>query len=145
MNRTPDCAVRPAPADVAGHGVVDVRVRRPLAGRQQCDRRHDLPGLAVAALRNLLFHPGLLYRVTAIGREAFDRRDIRPLDAAYREQTRPDRLAVQKDRARSALADTTPELRSRELQRLAQDPKQRIAPRDVHLPSLSVEGELRHD
>src|SRR5579864_555516 len=39
-----------AAADVACHGRIDVRVVRTGCGIQQRHRRHDLPGLAVAAL-----------------------------------------------------------------------------------------------
>src|ERR1035437_9302089 len=39
---------------------------------QERRRRHDLSRLAVAALRHILGEPGLLHRVLAVGRQAFD-------------------------------------------------------------------------
>ena len=45
-----------------------------LAG-QEHRRRHDLPRLAVAALRYLLFDPGALHGMAGVGRQALDRDD----------------------------------------------------------------------
>ena len=53
VNGGADARVGGAAADVAGHGGVDVGVRRPGRLRQQRDRRHDLAGLTVAALRHV--------------------------------------------------------------------------------------------
>src|SRR5215475_833269 len=47
-----DALVRPAPADI-GHRVVDVLVGGRWILLEQRGRRHDLPGLAVAALRHV--------------------------------------------------------------------------------------------
>ena len=82
--------------------------------------------------------------MTSIRREAFDRGDLGPFGAADWETTRPDRLAVQKYRTRSTLADPTSELGACETQRLAQDPEQGIGSGDVDVPNLSVEREFRH-
>src|SRR5499426_3656223 len=48
-----------APADV-GDGAVDVGVGRLGLVLEQGGHGHDHPGLAIAALRNLVFDPGLL-------------------------------------------------------------------------------------
>ena len=52
MHRLADALIGAAPADV-GHRLVDVRVGRLRIFLQQCGGRHDLPGLAIAALRNV--------------------------------------------------------------------------------------------
>src|SRR5262245_31743809 len=50
LDRGPDARIGPAAADVARHCVVDIRVARFRLGCQQRAGRHDLAGLAVAAL-----------------------------------------------------------------------------------------------
>ena len=52
-----------AAADVAAHGVVDVGVGRLRVLLEQRRRRHDLAGLAIAALRHLQLDPGGLHRL----------------------------------------------------------------------------------
>src|SRR2546426_1141867 len=61
MDGGADARVRAAAADVASHCAVDVRVRGIGLHLQQGDGAHDLPGLAVAALRHVLGDPGGLY------------------------------------------------------------------------------------
>ena len=50
MDGPADAEIGPAPADVAGHAVVDVGVGRSGVLPEQDGRGHDLPRLAVAAL-----------------------------------------------------------------------------------------------
>src|SRR5688572_23664807 len=80
----PDTLICAAAADVAGHRGVDVRVRRPRLLLEQRGGRHDLAGLAVAALRDVELDPRLLDGMAAIRREAFDRRDRLRADGADR-------------------------------------------------------------
>src|SRR5260221_3745751 len=54
LDRITYAAIGSAAADVAGHRRVDVGVGRLGSLRQQRSGRHDLPGLAVAALHDLL-------------------------------------------------------------------------------------------
>ena len=57
---------------------VDVARRSASAMRgEQRRRRHDLAGLAVAALRHVELLPRALQRMRAVGRQPFDRRDRR--------------------------------------------------------------------
>src|SRR5262245_2521115 len=61
VDRRANPAVGPAPTHI-GDGCVDLRVARVgLELEQQSDRGHDLAGLTVAALRNLVRGPGLLH------------------------------------------------------------------------------------
>src|SRR4029077_17634582 len=62
VDRRADARVGAAAADV-GHRRVDVLVGRAAVPREEGDRGHDLPRLAVAALRHLVVDPGLLHRV----------------------------------------------------------------------------------
>src|SRR6267378_4160757 len=48
-----DAHIGPATADVAGHRVVDLRIRRMRFACEQCRSGHDLARLAVAALDDL--------------------------------------------------------------------------------------------
>src|ERR1700760_3692546 len=60
LDRSADALIGAASADIPRHGGVDVvirRLRRVLPGGR---RRHDLAGLAVAALHHLQFQPRLL-------------------------------------------------------------------------------------
>src|SRR5688500_19574113 len=70
-----DPLVGAAAADVACHGGVDIGVGGARLAFEQRRSRHDLAGLAVAALRDVVLDPRLLYRVAAVLREALDGRD----------------------------------------------------------------------
>src|SRR6202171_1280617 len=76
MDGLADALVGAAAADVAAHGIVDIGVGGVgfLGEQRYCG--HDLSGLAVAALRNVFFHPGLLHGMAAIGGGAFDGGEI---------------------------------------------------------------------
>jgi len=58
-----DAGVGAAATDIAAHRVFDILIRRLRGGFQQAYRRHDLACLAVAALSNVPFYPGLLHRL----------------------------------------------------------------------------------
>src|SRR5215470_16717793 len=64
----PVCADRCATAQVGGHRAVDILVRRLGIGTQERSGRHDLPRLAVAALRDLMLDPCRLHRVHRLWR-----------------------------------------------------------------------------
>src|ERR1700685_2125595 len=63
---------------------IDVGVGRIWTLLEKSRRRHDLPALAVAALRHILGNPGLLHRVPAVGRKAFNGYDAGAIDGANR-------------------------------------------------------------
>ena len=58
-----DAHIGAAAADIACHGRVDVGSVGLGRSLQERGRRHDLAGLAIAALRHVLGDPGLLHRV----------------------------------------------------------------------------------
>src|SRR5215472_12474722 len=92
---------------------------------EQCRSLHDLAGLAVAALRNLLGNPGLLQGMIALGAEALDGRDLLADHIADRGLAGADRLAVDVNGAGAAQARTAAEFRAGHLQLLADGPEQR--------------------
>src|SRR5450631_3358256 len=67
--------IGPAPADIAAHGAVDIAIGRMWVARQKRRSRHDLPGLAIAALDDLMVEPRLLD--LRAGRRRADRLDGR--------------------------------------------------------------------
>src|SRR5260370_42639935 len=72
VNRRADPLVRAAATDISDLGV-DLRVARVGRLREQRGDGHDLPRLAIAALRHVFLDPGPLHSVRAVLREAFDR------------------------------------------------------------------------
>src|SRR5271154_5940855 len=67
-----DALVRPATADVAGHGVVDILVGRLGLFLEQRGSLHHLPALAITALGDVNLPPGALDRMVALEAESFD-------------------------------------------------------------------------
>src|SRR3954468_7162180 len=102
MHGPANALIRAAAADI-GHRLVDVGIGRRRVLLEQRDRGHDLAGLAVAALRHLLFDPRLLDRMAAIGRDALDRGDRVLAHRTDGHAARPRRLAVDVYRAGAAL------------------------------------------
>jgi hypothetical protein len=102
---------------------------------------HDLSGLTVAALRDLLGDPRELQRMLALGMQSFDGRDLPADRIADRNRARADRRAVEVNSAGAALADATPELRPGESEPLADDPQQRRVGRDIRRVGPPVDGE----
>src|ERR1051325_7128420 len=112
MNGPPDALVRSASTEIAAHGVVDLFVGRLLVLHEQRRGGHDLPGLAVAALRDVLRLPGALQRMRAVWREPFDGEDLLPRHVLERRAAGADRLSVRQHGARAAEAAAAAEFRS---------------------------------
>src|SRR2546429_174802 len=74
MDGLPDAVVGGAAAQI-GHGLVDLRIGGLWMGLEQRGSGHDHAGLAVAALRHVLVHPGLLDGVGTVAGQPFDGRD----------------------------------------------------------------------
>src|SRR4051812_32587524 len=88
-----------AAAEIARHAVVDVLVGWRGLLLQKRRRLHDLPGLAVAALRHAEIAPRDLHRVHALRIEALDGDDILAADVRHRDAAGACRLAVEMHRA----------------------------------------------
>src|ERR1700755_3497228 len=108
FDRGPDPHIGAATADIAGHRHIDVRIARLRMRGKQRSGRHDLAGLAVAALHDVEIEPCLL-DLAARGRVAdrFDCRDLACADGCDRRYARAHRLAIEMDGARATLRDAT--------------------------------------
>lgn len=84
MDAFADAMVGAAATNVAGHGIVYVLVGGVGVVAQQYGGRHDLAGVAVAALGYVNFLPGLLERVAVIGREPLNGYHLLAFCAAQR-------------------------------------------------------------
>src|SRR5258707_15286837 len=88
LDRFTNADIGPAPADVAGHRVVDVGIRRMRVAGEQRRGGHDLARLTVAALNDLPVEPGLLDLGADCGRaDRLDRGDLGGADAVDRSDT----------------------------------------------------------
>src|ERR1700730_7077384 len=76
---TDDTGIGGAAAQVAVHSLDDLLIARARVCRQQRGGLHNLPGLAVTALGDLLLDPGLLHGMDIGGIETFDGGDARAL------------------------------------------------------------------
>src|SRR6185295_17549758 len=134
-----------AAAAEVGHRRVDVCVGRLAVFRQQRCRRHELPGLAVAALRHIQFRPGFLHRVACVARQAFDGRDpVAGFDVADRDRARAHQLPVQVHRAGAALGHAAAVFGSGQSDLLPDHPKERRIGFHLHVAHLAVDIEPCH-
>ena len=76
LDGSTDARIGTAATNVPGHRAVDVGVARFRIGCEQRVRAHDLPRLAIAALRHIQFEPSLLDLLACGGTaDRFDRGD----------------------------------------------------------------------
>ena len=134
MHRLADALIGAASADI-GHRFVDVLVGRLGIFLQERRGRHDLPGLAIAALRNVDRRPCLLHGVRCTGRQPLDGDDhIGGLDVAHGNRTGPLHLVVDVNRAGAALGDAAAVLGAGQADLLPNHPEQRrVRPRPTRL------------
>src|SRR3954451_3156370 len=118
-----DARIGAAPADIAPHGAVDFLVTRGWRLLQQGRRLHDLPGLAIAALRHGDIPPCLLERMVALWVQPFDRRHRQVLGGADRRLAGPDSLAIQMNGAGAAGGDAAAEFGAGQPQLIPQVPE----------------------
>ena len=112
--------------------------------RKQRRGLHDLPGLAVAALRYLLGDPGPLQRVFALGIETFDGGDLFASGLRYRGLAGAHRLTVEVNSASAAQTGAATELRAGHLQMLADDPQQRRVIRYFYRMIMPIDVQGSH-
>src|SRR6516165_11240421 len=132
-----------AAADVCDVGI-DVGIGRRRMVLEERHHRHDLPGLAIAALRHVLGDPRLLHRMLAIGRQPLDGSDASAVDARDRHRAGPYGLPVDVDRADAALRDAAAVLRSGEAYNIAQGPEERCIGFDIELVLRAVDCDRDH-
>ena len=122
-NGAADAHVGTAAAQVRdGVDVFRCRVGRAL---EKGDRGQDLARLAVTALRDVLFQPGLLDRMQAGGAEPFDGRDTAARNACDRQQAGALRLALDEHGAGAAETAAAAEFRAGQAGVVAQVPQER--------------------
>src|SRR5215471_5713174 len=82
LDRVANPHIRATATDIAGHRIVDVGIAGMRIAGEQRRRRHDLAGLAIAALNDLAVEPRLLDLRAGLGRpNGLDGRDLRVADA----------------------------------------------------------------
>src|ERR1700719_4170052 len=109
-----DALIAAATADVAAHLAVDLVLGRVLVGGEQRGGLHDLPGLAIAALRDIEGAPRLLDRVVALRVEPLDRRHRAARNIVDGGDAGAGGLAIDVNGARAAQRDAAAILRSGE-------------------------------
>src|SRR6185369_5300451 len=134
-----------AATEVGTHCVANVRVAGKLVGPQQRDSRHDLAALAVAALHDVVAHPGVLYRAAdlVLG-HGFDGRELPAGDRRRWCDASPALLPINVHRASAAHSNTAAELRARHAQRIAEHPEHRRVTGHVYVLRLPVQLERDH-
>src|SRR5207302_2364247 len=137
-----DLRVAGAAAEVAGQRLSDLLSRRPgIIGEERSRGQQEARG-AVAALGRAELGEGLLERVEPAGAgQALDRRDRATLELDRQRQAGEHRPAVDKDRARAALAELTAVLRAREPHLLPQNLEQGLVGRRGEVVVLAVHAE----
>ena len=144
MDRFSNTRIGSAATYVAGHRLIDVFISGFGFVVQQHRRAHELPRLAIATLRNILFQPRSLQRITQIRREALDCGHRFSRHPRYRRDARPNRFAVDMHSAGAALRHPTPVFCSSEPKLFTDDPEQRSGWIDVEIDAFAVYGESDH-
>ena len=136
----------------------DLRQRRIGIAFEQFGRLDHHPVLAEAALRSLLLDPGLLDRVKRVFRfvrrealllcpsrgQTFERGDFLVGDARDRRNAGAHFLAVDQNGAGSALRESAAELRTDQLEIVAQNVEQRSVVGRLHLAPDSIHSKRDH-
>src|SRR5215831_15713405 len=144
MNGGADALIGAAAADVAAHGGIDFGIRRLRDPCEQGRSRHDLPGLTVAALRNIELDPGALYGVTVVGREALDGDNALAAGGAQRRYAGTHRRTFQVHCAGTTQRHTAAVLGASQSDDVAQRPQQRHVAIGIESGIPAVENESDH-
>src|SRR5262249_21783648 len=147
LDRAQDAHMGAAAALEAGERLPDLRVGRLLGLIEERGRRHDPAVDAVAALRHLLLHVGLLDRMRLLGRaEAGKGDDLAATHRRHRRHTGAHRLAVDVHGASAALRQAAAEMRVVERELVAQGVEQRHVGIGIDRLDLAVhvEGHSGH-
>src|ERR1700728_2074391 len=121
MNGAAQTLISATAANIGDIGV-DIGIGRTGKLFEERDRGHDLPRLAVAALRNVFRNPGALHRMAIVRGEAFDGGNLRAIKGADWHRAGAHRLAVDMHRTGAALCDAATEIRAGQTDDIAHDP-----------------------
>ena len=142
LDRGPHPHIGPAAADIAAHGLVDLGVGRLRRALEQRGGRHDLPGLAVAALRHAHVHPGGLQRpADPVGADGLDGGDLAAAHRRDRRLAGAHRLPVHVHGTGAAQRHAAAVLGAGEAQLVAQGPQQRGVVGEVDVVPAAVDGD----
>lgn len=141
-----DSKVGAAPAQISSHGRVDILVLRLRGLCKQRSSGHQLTGLAIPALRDVVLDPRLLQWVVAGLAESFNRCDGLIGDGRYRDTAGSDGRAVEVHCAGAAEALAAAVFGAHQFQFIPQDPKERRGGIDCDGTALPVyrEGNVGH-
>src|SRR5258707_6881181 len=125
MHAGANALIGAAAADI-GHRLIDVLFGRLGVLLEQSRGRHDLSGLAIAALRHVEPGPGLLDGMRGVGRKALVGDDlVAGFEAAERDRAGALHLAVDVHRAGAALRNAAAVFGAVETAMLPANPSQR--------------------
>src|ERR1700741_3787399 len=124
LDGRPNAPIRHATAEIPAHDRADVLVTRIRIVLEEGRCLHDLPRLAIAALRNLQFDPGLLQRMLSAWIQPFDGRDLSARDGADRRDAGADRPALEVHGACATHADPASKLRAFEADDVTDHPQE---------------------
>src|SRR3984893_128809 len=145
MHGRPYALIGSASADIS-HRFVDVPVGWFRRSFEQRGCRHDLTGLAIAALRDVDRRPRFLYGMRAGGGEALDGGDpIGSFHVFDPDGTRALHLVIDMHGAGAALRDPAAVFGAGEADLLADDPQERGICLHFHVAHAAVDVELRHE
>jgi hypothetical protein len=134
-----DTLVRPAATKRTRHGGVNLFIGWRRVRVEQSNGRHDLSRLAITALRDAFFYPGLLHGVTAVHRQPLNRRNLPAGYGGNGHHARSLCLAIHVHRATTTLTNTTTVLGARQTQDIPQRPQQRHVRRRLYLLFLTID------
>ena len=141
--------VSAAAAEVAGHRVVDVGKRRIRVSFQQRRSGHDLTGLAVAALCDIEFAPGLLQwvQVFVVGGEALDRSNLHATGGGNRCEAGTSGHTVEMHGAGATLANAATVFGPDKIEIITKHPEKGGIGGNIHGPGLAVyvQSEFGHN
>jgi hypothetical protein len=140
-----DALVSAAAADVARHRLSYLVVGRFWIFHQERGRLHDLTGLAIAALRNIQFAPGLLNRMVAGRVKAFDRGDFAADHIGNRRDAGAHGVLVDHNGAGAAERLAAAKFGACQAHLIAEKPEQRKVGIAIPVLLLAINLQLDHD
>src|SRR5258706_2301114 len=144
MDRCTYAHVSRTATDIAVHRGIDVGIGGFGNFGEQRGGRHELAGLAIAALRDIQHCPGFLQRLDFLVRQAFDRRHLAAFELADRRDAGTPRQSVEVHRTGAALGDAATVFRAGEFQFVTQHPEQGGVGLRLHLHGVAIYRQSDH-
>jgi hypothetical protein len=144
VDRGANARIGAATAQIAGHHLIDALVRWLGDMLEKRNGLHDLAGLTIAALRDLMFDPGLQNRVCVSICQPFDRDHRLSGDVADTRLAGTDSLSVDPDRAGATLRHSASVFGTCDTEFVAQHPKQGHLGNDVNPVLGPIDREFDH-